>query len=380
MKQNNRIAVHFHLYYEDLLDEFIGYLNNIKMPFDLFVTIVNESDELIGKLKRAFPDIKILQVKNKGKDIGGFLEALEIFNLDEYDLVLKIHTKKSLHDKKYYQLLRNNLRICIQDGDEWRHELLDSILGSPEVVDDIITIFKNRPDIGLIGNEKYLSFDRDVNKELYDKLCDELGVGNRSIFIAGTMFWIRGSVLKLLKERSVSTCFNFGDCVESGLEHCYERIFGAIVYKSGMKIYTQNDNIEDKLFEWVKLYQERLIKSRLENIETKKSLSYRIGRIMTSPLWIPLRIAVKLIRKSKWFKSKFSDWLYIKRLFVKVDIKSDKKVVIIISHTNYRKALGGTEKYINEQSEDLSAKGFDVVHLFPFDRQNCFNDKKGCVQ
>lgn len=32
------IGVHLHLYYEDLLDEFCGYLNNIPEAFDLYVS------------------------------------------------------------------------------------------------------------------------------------------------------------------------------------------------------------------------------------------------------------------------------------------------------------------------------------------------------
>ena len=291
---NFSIAVHLHLYYEDLLDEFIAYLKNIEVGFDLFVTVVRESEIINEKLKKLFPNINILIVPNKGKDIGGFLEALREYNLDEYDLVLKIHTKKSLHNDKYFELIRNNLGIYIEDGEYWRRELLDSIVGSPEVVNDIVSIFRNKSDVGLIGNEKYLSFDRDVNEDLFSKLCDDLCVENRSIFIAGTMFWIRGSVLKLLKNSRRD--FDSIDSVESSLEHCYERIFGAIVYKSGMKIYTRNSGVEDELFEWIKIYQERLNDNILTNTRLRNSFSYRTGRMLTSPLWITL----KFIKELRW--------------------------------------------------------------------------------
>jgi lipopolysaccharide biosynthesis protein len=76
-----KIIIFFHIYYVDLLDEYLWYLNNVKTvkySFDLYVSICDKSIDniIINKLKDFDQDVKITICENRGADIGGFFANL----------------------------------------------------------------------------------------------------------------------------------------------------------------------------------------------------------------------------------------------------------------------------------------------------------------
>lgn len=231
----HRIAVHLHLYYLDLLDELISYLGNIPFPFDLFITTVNPIEGIKARIKRDFDVVTVLQVENRGRDLGGFLSVISRFELDRYDIVLKIHSKKSLNMGSYIEAVQGLFGQDVVDGDVWRRQLLDPILGDRERVARIIAAFQKNHHLGMVGASKFLCSVPDTNTSLYKDLCRKLQVKEEILFFAGTMFWIRGSLLKKLRVSG----FNPNDfkldskAVEGELEHCFERIFGALVASHG---------------------------------------------------------------------------------------------------------------------------------------------------
>lgn len=237
-QKKTSIAVHFHLYYFDLLDEIIRYLRNIRHPFDLYVTVAHHVDEAHEKLSAHFDHVRVLKVENRGKDLGGLIAALHTFSLDEYDIVLKIHTKKSLNQGSYITSIKNLFGEDVESGAVWRQQLLDTMLGSPEKVDRIIRKFRKHKKTGLIGSKKYLCTATDINGDLFRDVCRRLNVEEKLLFFAGTMFWIRGSLLKDLKD-SGYTIQDFkldSNAIEGELEHCLERIFGTLTESRNMKI------------------------------------------------------------------------------------------------------------------------------------------------
>ena len=52
---NLKVAVHLHLYYIDLLDEFIENLKNIPINFDLYITLVDHDASDIKKSLKFSP-------------------------------------------------------------------------------------------------------------------------------------------------------------------------------------------------------------------------------------------------------------------------------------------------------------------------------------
>lgn len=120
---NKTFAIHLHLYYEDLLDEFYTYFCNIPYVFDLYVSVMEGAD--VKKIYKKFNHILNLNkvvvkvVPNSGRDFGAmFVEFRE--DLKKYDYIMHVHTKKSL-----------------RMGDEqsnWRRYMLDNLIGSTERV------------------------------------------------------------------------------------------------------------------------------------------------------------------------------------------------------------------------------------------------------
>jgi lipopolysaccharide biosynthesis protein len=237
-KKKIAVAVHFHLYYFDLLDEIIQYLRNIRHPFDLYVTVAHHVDEAHEKLSAHFDHVRVLKVENRGKDLGGLIAALHAFSLDGYDIVLKIHTKKSLNQSSYITSIKNLFGEDVESGAVWRQQLLDTLLGSPEKVDRIIRDFRKHKKTGLVGSKKYLCSAPDINEDLFREVCRRMNVEEKLLFFAGTMFWIRGSLLKELKDSgySIQDFKPDSNAIEGELEHCLERIFGTLAESRKMKI------------------------------------------------------------------------------------------------------------------------------------------------
>ena len=234
-----RLAVHLHLHYLDLLEEFIGYLGNIPVPFDLFVTVTQPAPELATDLGRRFPRVTVLEVENRGKDIGGFIAALNRFDLDRYDLVLKLHSKKSLNFDSYIRVVQALFGADVADGASWRRQLLDPVLGSSKAVAAVLGAFRSDPALGMVGSAKFICEAPEADAAMYRELCRRLGVKPQVLFFAGTMFWIRGAVLERVR-RAGFTPADFDPvalaAVEGTLEHGFERVFGALVADCGYTV------------------------------------------------------------------------------------------------------------------------------------------------
>lgn len=126
---HGRIAVVLHLYYPDLWAELRQAIERISEPFDLFVSLVKgASEHMRTSVKQVFPNAYIFDFENRGRDIGPFLVLIQSGVLFQYELVCKLHTKRSPHR---------------EDGDEWRGTLIGGILGSPSEIDLIISSFRS---------------------------------------------------------------------------------------------------------------------------------------------------------------------------------------------------------------------------------------------
>ena len=195
---NGTIAVHLHLYYIDLIDEFIGYLNNIPYKFDLFVSCKENSD--IDNIKNRFSKIRNVQkvvveiTINRGRDIAPLYVQFGK-RIEKYDYFLHIHSKKSLYS-----------------GTErygWRQYSLDALLGSEHIVQSIFSLFESDRKIGLFFPEVYkdvpaLGLTWLANEDLGRKVLGELGIPfEKGVFTypVGSFFWARMEAVKPLFER-----------------------------------------------------------------------------------------------------------------------------------------------------------------------------------
>lgn len=224
-------AIILHVYYNDLWQEFADKLKVLTPNFDLYVTLIDEHEDITDSIRRDFPNAVIFRLQNRGTDVGPFLYVLNyIFkkNLD-YNLIYKLHTKKSI------------LHGTGTKGDLWRRYLVDCMIGTNERYDIINTTMEKEVNIGMCGSYDFLTKQMDI--KWFIDLLIELGVGNNhdKLFIAGTMFIVRFDIYKkFFSNIDLMQIYNnempYGYSENWSIMHKFERIFGFIVLDNGYSI------------------------------------------------------------------------------------------------------------------------------------------------
>ena len=80
-KTNKTIAVHLHIYYEEMWGVLAGCLGALQgHDYDLFVTLVKPNADLEVKIKAFKPMAEIFVVENRGYDVGAFIYVLNHIN------------------------------------------------------------------------------------------------------------------------------------------------------------------------------------------------------------------------------------------------------------------------------------------------------------
>ena len=269
----SKIAVHLHLFYTDQLEDFIRRLTSFgNIAYDLYVTVIEDNEDIKARIYEFKPDAKIWVVDNLGYDVGPFIDFLHKINLDDYDYVLKIHTKRAPKNVYTFNKERRfNMKL-------WREVLLDALLSSHRAIENNLKLLANNPNIGMIGS-KYLLVENNI-KSIDKKIEAEmtklgLGIPQNKLFISGTMFWVRASLMKPflyynLEDFSVSESHIHDDT----LAHVLERVFGLSVISAGYHIYGVTYKLFyfdfAKLFLSRFLYQKKITKSGYEIIKICK--------------------------------------------------------------------------------------------------------------
>ena len=233
--ETKNIAVMFHIFKVDIYDEIIGYLRNLLLhsKFDLYINLaINDRKDLqkpnianfINKVRnQTLVDNCYFTISdNKGLDIGGFLTSyLKMLELNlNYDSIIKIHTKTN---------------------DNWRFAMLYALLGNSKIVQHNLQLIE-KDNVGMIGNQTLL-----IRNSSHKGLIPLLNHYMRKFkisgklegsFIPGTIFWIKGSVLKrYFTNKLLKGCYDefkqnycgYTDRKMEGLPHAFERLFGIMV-------------------------------------------------------------------------------------------------------------------------------------------------------
>ncbi|CAM5389197.1 Rhamnan synthesis protein F OS=Afipia felis OX=1035 GN=NCTC12722_01217 PE=4 SV=1 [Afipia felis] len=245
------IAIVVDLYYDELWPDFESRLSRLSLPFTLIVTTVKTRPLLADRIRASFPDAKIVNYPNRGRDVGRFIQILRDKHLDKFDLVCKVHGKKSA-----------TLGPQAVFGDIWRRSMLNDLLGSDRHVKTIVDRFAAEPSVGLIGparfrlpNEyrhSYVDTWGRGNELITKELAAKLGYPREEFildFFAGTMFWIRKDLLDLLKPLDLSLD-SFPDeegQTDGTLQHALERLFGALPGLANPKMKTEEATLSTEL-------------------------------------------------------------------------------------------------------------------------------------
>lgn len=237
MTKSKHILVHLHLYYINQLDEILARLQNLQeLKFDLYVTMIEKSPAAEQKIKQFKPDAHILQLENKGYDIGPFMEVLHSLDLDKYNYLLKIHTKGTTA-QNYTRI--NGKRL---NNKLWNRLLFDALLFSEEQVHNNLRQLANA-DIGMLSSAYLITDDKKLYEQFLPQIneilqAESLPQVDTFSFVAGTMFWAKASLFKpLQKYRLADFPVTDGKIKEGTLAHCFERLFGAVAQAQGLKLY-----------------------------------------------------------------------------------------------------------------------------------------------
>lgn len=232
-KSKHRIAVIAHLYYKNLIPEFLYYLNNIKENFDLIVTMPNWGrEDIIFQVKQQYPDALFYSSDNHGKDIGPFIDILPILLEKKYTCCLKLHTKNEFFD--------SNENLLLDYSAIWRQDTFNALLGSTKRIQAIISSFQESNKIKMIGAKPFFYSLLDYPYSDDGEFSRALGISTDSSndsFFAGSMFWfvpeaftpliknINPSILSFMKEQEFT---NFE------LDNIIEKIFGQLASSCGL--------------------------------------------------------------------------------------------------------------------------------------------------
>lgn len=229
-------AIVVHIYYHDLWEELNQVLSQLNIQFDLFITLCEQGEKtsiLYQIIKQAFPKAIIFRVDNHGRDILPFIQLINHDVLIHYKGICKIHTKKSLH---------------LRDGDAWRKQLIQSLLPQHKTSTLLTQFLANNkiilcaPDKSILAGREYWGNNLEKGELLTTKL-NLLIEPDNLIFPAGSMYWIKPRLLKLIKQLNLnqSSFEEESSQLDGTTAHIFERLIGYLVSASQFQMAEVSD-------------------------------------------------------------------------------------------------------------------------------------------
>lgn len=233
-----KIAVCVHAYYADLIDEILDYTANIGVPYDFIVTTDTPEKkkhiEDAAAKRKGIGNVIVRLWRARGRDMSSLLIVCrDLFEGDRYDLVCRIHTKKSP-------------QVGASQGNFFKRFVLENTLNSPGYVDNIVDLFEREPQLGIAMppmmhiSTPTLGHAWFVNKENTMALASRLGLKvpidqGTPIAPYGGMFWFRPKALrKLFAEKFTYEDFEPEPIpVDGTLAHALERIIVYVAQDAG---------------------------------------------------------------------------------------------------------------------------------------------------
>jgi predicted HAD superfamily hydrolase/LmbE family N-acetylglucosaminyl deacetylase/glycosyltransferase involved in cell wall biosynthesis len=240
-----RIAIHAHIFYADLAEEFAKFLGNMPFPYDLFVSTPDDAASQICKQALAhlpqLGQLTITVVPNRGRDIAPLFCTFGEM-LQRYDYIAHIHSKKSLYNKN---------ATNVWSG--WREYLLTNLLGNKTQIQKIFTLLTGEKAVGLVYPQNFSELSYIANSWISNKAlgylwCHKLGITRVPIgyfdLPAGSMFWARTEALRPLFKAQIQI-EDFPEetgQTDATLAHCIERLFVLVTKRSGFDAIILRDN------------------------------------------------------------------------------------------------------------------------------------------
>lgn len=185
------MLIHIHAFYPDVLEEMLDRFEGpAQQARFLITTTTQKSYEAISRIveERTFSRARVIQVENKGRDVGPFLDHV-IDHADDGDVICHVHTKKSPDVGGSY-------------GEKWRRSLYGTLL-----TQTAINAFEDK-NLGLLFPDFSRSVGWGKNRAFCEGLAKQLGVQLRAHpgpIPVGNMFFARIEVVRLMREATKGT-------------------------------------------------------------------------------------------------------------------------------------------------------------------------------
>ena len=229
------VLVQAHIYYTDLLEEIINKVNNIPVPFDLYITTnTQEKKEFIEnylKLNNKANKYEILITPNKGRDVIPCLIQLK-------DIIMKYKYFCHIHTKKHGE--------TDELGNHWKKYLYENLLGNKTIIQQILSDFENHENLGLMFPEHFyvqIKYAYGYNPSnwkfinyLFDILFPDLNVKSGDIrnFPVGNMFWARTkAVYQMFNETIINSAPEERGQIDGTILHAIERFWPFLAKLNG---------------------------------------------------------------------------------------------------------------------------------------------------
>lgn len=255
---DKKIVVHLHVFYVDLLEDFLGAFKNFHFAYDLFITTDNDTkkSEIEAILNQNAKNARIFVTGNIGRDILPMLKLKEY--LSEYDYIGHFHTKKS-KEADFWA------------GESWRNELIDMLI---KPADNILANFAN-DKLGLVIADipTFFRYNKIVDawnehliapemNDLWQKMgmTKTIDFNNFHTFVMsyGTFVWFKYDALKPLFELNLTDNDVPAEPLpQNSILHAIERLLVYIAWNEHYDFRISKNPIDITPFVDNKLYNER---------------------------------------------------------------------------------------------------------------------------
>jgi lipopolysaccharide biosynthesis protein/GT2 family glycosyltransferase len=217
-----KVAVVVHVFYPEIWSEISSKLKKISCPFDLFITApISLGNTVLKEVSKDFPVARFQFGDNQGMDILPFLSLVPTLVNENYQLTLKLHTKKGTEET----------------GESWRKIFFDALIGSQDNFELAVRSFSDENNICMAGPallfqsaKKHMYENENLLQEVLNITYGKNIPKNDWGFFAGSMFWVKTDILKKLS--SIVTDFDLRNSSryknDGNLEHAVERFFGLL--------------------------------------------------------------------------------------------------------------------------------------------------------
>lgn len=252
-KEWGNIAICAHVYYTDMVEELLQLGDNIPCDYDFIATTETDEkkafiEEAAGKRANVRNVIVRVVEKNRGRDMSAlFITCRDLFIDDRYDLVCRLHTKKTPH-------------LATGRSNVFKRHMFENLLNSPGYTANVLDMFRDKPWVGMavpsIIQMSYgtLGHAWGVNRRRTLEVAERLGIKATydpytPIGAFGGMFWFRPKALHKLFAHN----WQWEDFepepypLDGSLGHALERI---LTYVAQDARFTTEQILSSHLAEW----------------------------------------------------------------------------------------------------------------------------------